>query len=70
MKLLSLGNFDKKIFFCLLAYLLLSLIITLIYRIYLSKEENIRINISLSILSEFFFNIFFIIPDLIIRKNK
>lgn len=70
MKLLSLGNFDKKIFFCLLTYLLLSLIITLIYRIYLSKEENIRINISLSILSEFFFNIFFIIPDLIIRKNK
>ena len=68
--LLSLGKIDKKIFFCLLAYLLLSLLLSLMYRIYFSKKENDRINISLSIFSEFFLNVFFIIPELIIKKNK
>ena len=69
MKLLSLGNFDRKIFIILLIYLIIFIIEKLMTNYYFSKLNNYSINFSLSLIVLYGFNIFFSIPEYIIRKK-
>ena len=69
MKLISLGSFDKKIFLILLIYLILQILTRVIQRYYFSKLKKYSLNISLSIIVDLGSDIFFIIPELIIKKN-
>ena len=72
MKVISLGNFDKKLFIILFIFLIISFLTDIIEQFYLySSEYSINsINISLDIMFHFGLNTFFGIIEIIKRKGR
>ena len=70
MKILTPGKFDKKFFLLLLIFIIIVTSKCSIEEFYFKKILIMSINISLNILMYFGFSIFFVIPEIIMRKAK
>ena len=69
MKILSIGNFDKKIFIIIFINLLINCLSKLTYEFYYSKLSDYYMNRSLQIIIDFGLTIFFFIPEYFLRKR-
>ena len=70
MKLISLGNLNKKFLLYLLAFIIIVIAYNLVAVLYLNKNiADNQISIPLNIIIRYSFYIIFIIPEILIKKK-
>ena len=69
MKLLSLGNIEKKLYLYTLIYIIIHIIIKLLYLFYFPTKKKDSINLSLDKIIEFGSLLFYAFPEFIMRRS-